>query len=581
VLLRKLLIGVAVAAIGVSLVASSATGRSTQESVTTSLLMPGVTYAREVDFTSRGPIVLDVLTAPQPDGKVYSLAPALSNDHLRGTESLTRLESRVAGGATTVAIDGDYFDDVTGTPSGMLMRNGVLESPPATARSSLGIAADGTLTTGRVSFGGVWQGKGLRHPLLLNTPAKSGKFTLYTPVYGAATPRESGVVEAVIGALPHAGLGTPLDGTVTQVTTAGPTAIPAGGAVLVARGTPSIAQIQAEAPVGQQLEVRLSLSPDWSNLASALGGGPLLVKNGRPIFHAGDSFESRQLNGRQARGAVGQLPDGRILLVAVEGTNPSYSIGMSNYELAVELSRLGATTAFGLGAGSAAGLAFDGKLLTRPASRRTPKVSDALVLSYSGVYAAPPSASVLSPNGDGVADTDSFSYRVARPSHVVASLAGPGGTELTLADESESSGLHSVAWNGKADGLPAPEGKWTFSLTGTDDRDIPTSAQRTFSLDDTLSSLAVTTSRAGLATATFRMTRAASVVVQIQRPNGVAVATLRTGQLAAGPEQATWRGKIGRRRAPNGHYQVAVQATSSVGTSSLAAPFSWRAHTRH
>ena len=41
---------------------------------------------------------------------------------------------------------------------------------------------------------------------------------------------------------------------------------------------------------------------------------------------------------------------------------------MSNYELAVELSRLGATTAFGLGAGTATGLAFDGKLLTRPAN---------------------------------------------------------------------------------------------------------------------------------------------------------------------------------------------------------------------
>src|SRR5205085_8530803 len=143
-------------------------------------------------------------------------------------------------------------------------------------------------------------------------------------------------------------------------------------------------QIQAEAPVGQQLEVRLSLSPDWSNLASALGGGPLLVKNGRPIFHAGDSFESRQLNGRQARGAVGQLPDGRILLVAVEGTNPSYSIGMSSYELAVELSRLGATTAFGLDAGPAAGVAFNGTLLTRPSGETEAKLSDALVLSYAG-----------------------------------------------------------------------------------------------------------------------------------------------------------------------------------------------------
>jgi len=576
-LLRKLLIGVALAAIGVSVAASAATGRSRQEKVTTSLLLPGVTYAREVDFTSRGPIVLDIVTAPKPDGRLYSLEPALSNDELRGTESLTRLDSRVAGEATTVAIDGDYFDRTTGAPNGMLMRSGVLESPPGIGRSSLGIATDGTLTTSRISFSGIWQGNGQRRALTLNTAAKTGKFTLYTPVYGTATPREPGVVEAVIGTFPAAGLDAPLDGTVTQVTTAGPTRIPPGGAVLVARGAQSTEQLKAEAPVGQQVEAVLSLSPSWSGLGSAIGGGPLLVKDGKPIFHTGESFASRLLNSRQARGAIGQLSDGRILLVAVEGTKASYSIGMSNYELAVELSRLGATTAFALGAGSASGLAFDGTLLTRPARGITPKVSDALVLSYSGVYAAPPSADVLSPNGDGVGDTESFSYRVARASHVVASLAGPGGAKVTLADGAEPAGLHALAWDGTA----APEGKWTFTVTGTDDRNVTTSAERTFSLDDTLSSLAVTVRPRSSATATFQLTRTATVVVQVQRPNGVPVATLRSGQQGAGQEQVTWHGKIGRRWAPSGRYQLAVQATSSVGTSSLAAPFSWRAHTRH
>ena len=385
--------------------------------------MPGVTYTREVDFTSSGPIVLDVVTAPQPDGQLYSLAPALSNDQLRGKESLTRLEKRVAGNATTVAIDGDYFDS-TGAPSGMLMQNGVLESAPAGGRSSLGIAADGTLTADRVSFAGIWQGNGLRRPLFLNSA--TGKFSLYTPVYGSATPHESGVVEAVLGTFPSARLDTPLDGTVTQLTTSGQTKIPPGGAVLVARGTQSTAQLTAEAPVGQQVEALLSLSPDWSGLASAIGGGPLLVKNGKPIFHAGESFPSRRLSGRQARGAIGQLADGRIVLVGVEGTKPAYSIGMSNYELAVELSQLGARTAFGLGTGAASGLAFDGKLLTRPSSGVVPKVSDALVLSYSGVYAAPPSTAVLSPNGDGVGDTETFSYRAARPSQVVR-VAGRAG----------------------------------------------------------------------------------------------------------------------------------------------------------
>jgi flagellar hook assembly protein FlgD len=69
--------------------------------------------------------------------------------------------------------------------------------------------------------------------------------------------------------------------------------------------------------------------------------------------------------------------------------------------------------------------------------------------------------------------------------------------------------------------------------------------------------------------------------VQIQRPNGVPVATLRSGQRPAGPEQATWHGRIAGHRAPAGRYQIAVQAKSSVGTSSLAAPFSLHRQSRH
>jgi flagellar hook assembly protein FlgD len=538
-----------------------------------------MTYTREVDFTSRGPIVFDVVTAPRPDGKLYSLAPALSNGVLVGKEALTHLETRVSGGATSVAIDGDYFDSKSGAPNGIFLQNGLLTSPPGTGRSSLGITAGGTLTTAHVTFGGIWQGKALRRPLLFNTPAGQGKFTLYTPAYGATTPREPGVLEAVIGTLPAAELDTPLDGKVTRVASAGPTAIPAHGAVLVARGAPSIAQLKAEAPVGEEVEVMLSLAPDWRTLVGAIGGGPLLVRNGKPIFHAGESFQAKQLNTRQPRGAIGQLADGRIVLVGVEGSKPSYSIGMSSYELAVELSRLGAVTAFGLGAGPAAGIAFDGKMLTRPANGITPKVSDALVLSYSGVYAAPPSTLVLSPNGDGVGDTETLSYRVARPSKLVATLSGPAGAKVTLASAQVSPGLHSFTWNGTASGSPAAEGKWTFSVTATDDRNVTTSAQRTFSLDDTLSTLAVAAGKAP--TASFVLTRPASVLVQIQRRNGVPVATLRRGAQQPGPERVTWHGRIAGRRAPTGRYEFAVQAQSSIGASSLATQFTYRSRKRH
>ena len=581
---RKLLIPAALAALVAAAAATAATGsqrRAQQESVSTSTLMPGVTYSRQVDFTSRGPIVLDVVTAPKPDGAVYSLAPALSNGVLQGTEKLTQLESRVAGGATTVAIDGDYFASRTGAPSGIFMQDGVLESQPSAGRSSLGIGADGTLTAARVSFAGTWQGSGQRRPLSLNTPAGKGKFTLYTPAYGTATPQESGVVEAVIPSFPSARLGVPLDGVVAQETLAGPTTIPSGGAVLVARGAMSTAQLAAEAPAGQTVDALLALSPDWSSLASAIGGGPLLVRNGKPIFHANEDLDPRLLNSRQPRGAIGQLADGRIVLVGVEETNPAYSIGMSSYELAVELSRLGAMTAFGLGAGNAAGLAFNGRLLTRPATGNEAGIADALVLSYAGVYAAPPSAPVLSPNGDGVADVETLAYSLARPSNVVATLAGPGGSKITLAGGGEPAGLHTIVWDGTNGGVRAAEGAWTFSVSATDDRHIATSAQRTFSLDDTLSSLAVKSASRGQATATFQLTRTADVVVRIERPNGIAVATFRLASRAPGLQQVTWRGRIGGRNAPGGRYKVDVEATSSVGVSSLAALFSLRPHPRH
>ncbi|HEX6789269.1 MAG TPA: hypothetical protein VF091_08510, partial [Gaiellaceae bacterium] len=69
---RGFIAAAVVGALFAAAAATTATGRARQESVSTTTLMPGVTYTREVDFTSRGPIVLDVVTAPKPTGALYS-----------------------------------------------------------------------------------------------------------------------------------------------------------------------------------------------------------------------------------------------------------------------------------------------------------------------------------------------------------------------------------------------------------------------------------------------------------------------------------------------------------------------------
>lgn len=554
-MLRKVFIAAALAAVA-ALPAGASQGSSTQ-TVAQSLLMPGVTYERDVEFTPHGPVVLDVVTAPRPDGTLYSLAPVLSNNAVVGTEKLTDMQKEISPTATAVGINGDFFAANPGKPSGMLLRGGALDSAPLSSRSSLGIGADGTLTVAQVSFDGTWRGTGQRRQIDLNASPVKGHTTLYTSAWGPATPAETGVVADVLPSIPPLLPNQVATGVVSQVLAQGPVPIPPGGAVLVARGSQA-PHLSAEAPVGTTVELRPTLTPNWSTMVSAIGGGPLLVSAGKPVFRARESFGDPVLNSRGARSAVAQLSDGRILLVTVEGGGSSYSAGMTNYELAVALVRLGARTAMGLGTGTTAAMAFDGTLLTRATEQ---PIADALMLSYSGVYAAPPSSATLSPNGDGVDDVQTFSYKLVRPSQVTATVSGPNQASITLAQDAEQPGVHTLQWDGNG----AAEGNWHFTVTAIDDAGHTTTADRQFALDDTLGSLVVTQGGAGL-TASFQLAHAATVTVTVEKGNGIVLATLISKELQPGAQTVTWTGHAGS------GYHVRVVAANAIGKATLLSP---------
>jgi flagellar hook assembly protein FlgD len=557
--LRKLFIAAALAAVS-ALPAGAAPGAPAQI-VAQSLLMPGVTYQRAVEFTPHGPVVLDVVTAPRPDGSLYTLAPVLSNNAVVATEKLTDMEKSLSTNATVVGVNGDFFAADPGKPTGILMRGGALDTAPAGARSSLGIGTDGTLTVAQVSFDGTWRGTGQRRQFDLNAAPVKGHTTLYTSSWGPATPAESGVAVDVLSAIPSLLPNRVATGVVSQVAAGGPVPIPPGGAVLVARGGQA-PHLTTEAPAGTTIELRPTLTPSWNGMSGAIGGGPLLVSGGKPVFRANESFGDPVLNKRAARSAVAQLSDGRILLVTVEGGGSSYSAGMTNYELAVALVRLGARTAMGLGTGTSAAMAFDGTLLTRATEQ---PIADALVLSYSGVYAAPLVSTTLSPNGDGVDDVQTFSYKLVRPSQVTATVAGPNNSTISLARDSEQPGVHTLQWDGNG----AAEGPWRFSITATDDAGHSTTADRQFALNDTLGSLQVTANGNGV-TGAFQLAHAANVTVTVEKANGIVVATLLSRKLDAGTQSVTWAGR------PGSGYRVRVVAANSIGKATLLSPITSR-----
>ena len=122
--------------------------------------MPGVTYERGVQFTPHGPVAIHIVTAPRPTG-LYALRPVLSNETIEGMERVTSVQKRLSSTATMVGVNGDLFA-ANGRPSGVLIRDGVVDSPPYGDRSSVGITPEGALDVRRVEFFGTWKGLGQR-----------------------------------------------------------------------------------------------------------------------------------------------------------------------------------------------------------------------------------------------------------------------------------------------------------------------------------------------------------------------------------------------------------------------------------
>ena len=531
-------------------------------------LLPGVTLTRTVEFTPNGPVVLQVITAPRPGG-LYQLAPVLGLQTITGgTEKVTQIEQSVSTLATVAGISGDYFDATSGEPAGLVMEDGALERTPFGTRSAVGVDTAGTLHVDKVKLFGTWQGTGQRRPLngVNETPA-AGDTVLFTPVYGAPVPKVAGAVEAVLGSFPSAAPNVPLAAAVTAVGSGGGETIPPGGAVLMATGA-AAAKLQAEAPVGATATARLTLQPAWTGVVSALGGGPALVKNGKVIFRSNEQFTSAEITSRGPRAAVGQLADGRILLVAVDGSQPGYSVGLTAFELAQAMQQLGAVTASALGSGPSVTAAFDGTLLNHPPGAQQRPAKEALLVEYAGVYAPPLPVAVVT--GDPGAQTEPLSYKLVRPSTVTAELTGPDGTTDAL----ETAVQHDPGTYPLTAPPLAAEGTWHFTVTATDTQGNVSTIDRTFRYDTTLQGLAVPKSAAGRLTARFTLTRPAVVKVQIETAGGIVVDTLPQASLAAGPQSTVWDGSLSTgTRAYAGSFVVHLFVTSDSGTSDFAVPF--------
>lgn len=361
-------------------------GEPQLRSVRVETVAPGLAYAQYALTGDHGPLAISVL-AIEPHEPTLHFDTAIAEDHvISGGERTSAMGVRTGA---VGGVNGDYFDiGRTYQPQGLLMRSGELLRGP-TDRAALAIDASGHVTFTEFHLEGVAEIAGRRFAVTQfnNWPAGEGDVTIITPRFGKTLQPAPGVTFAT---LDPAGA----DANRYRIRSV----VPANSPIPVEFGLAFGPDAHAVLHAGESVRLTYALDPPVPNAVAAIGGGPILVKDGAwyedPHAPAPDERDYRWPVVALARKA-----DDRLLLVAVDGRHPERSVGMTRPEFGDLLLRLGAVDAMALDSGGSVTLVSRAPGDTNVSVRNVPSdnsaerwVSDALFL-----YSTAPAPAIVPP----------------------------------------------------------------------------------------------------------------------------------------------------------------------------------------
>jgi exopolysaccharide biosynthesis protein len=349
-----------------------------------------------LDEAAPGPISL-VLARLDP--RKVTLATALANDCAPSRETVQAIAERERA---IVAINAGFFAmRGAGAPAGLLKHRGRWISGTSRARGAVAFLAHGQQEPARLVFGRVtvaasiavsalWRSFSIPLAHLSPEPATGG-LSFYAAPCGDVASHFS---ESAAGT-ELAGPTTPGATRTWSLEPIGPrwkvrsmAALPAGApgaAWLVYRG-PAVPPALERIRVGTTLTVAPRVgAPDsrvWRDAPDAVGGAGLLVAGGSAVTDwAPEKTVDTFRTDRHPRTVIGVDGDGSIWLIAVDGRNPTVSVGMSFAELQRACLALGLRDALNLDGGGSTTLVVNGQVVNQPSDVTGPRpVSDAIVV---------------------------------------------------------------------------------------------------------------------------------------------------------------------------------------------------------
>ncbi|MBW3536424.1 MAG: phosphodiester glycosidase family protein [Actinobacteria bacterium] len=324
-----------------------------------------------------GPVVVNVVrVAPHSGLKVRTV---LSGDRVAGpAPAYERTTSMCQRTKCAFAINGDFANVSTGEPVGATVIDGQFVRSPVPHHHQFLIAADGTASVGPMIWSGTVSDPGtflLRPPHVVgihgvNRSRQTDNVILYTGHWAPSTGTGPSGVE-LLARVVEAGGPSPVGrsiGIELVELRGGDTPIPPWGVVLsgTGAGARSLRDLWSRVQRGEAgPRLQLDLQASRAERA-AVGGYPVLVKEGRPVYlSANDGFT----RSRHPRTMAGRTDDGTILLVTVDGRQPCCSIGMTLPEAADLMVALGAVEAVNLDGGGSTTFVAHGVMVNHPSNQ--------------------------------------------------------------------------------------------------------------------------------------------------------------------------------------------------------------------
>ena len=379
---------ISVAALVLSVIAPKAMHAQRGDTTVARELAPGVSYRKFTD--ARGPWAMNLVRV-NLRRRGLEIRSARALDQLKGRERVTDIVRRVnaTGVRVLAAVNGDFFELKSGENENNQVIAGewwkglkVTDSPYDTydnAHIQFGMdAARRPLMDRFILDGKAWD-RGVMTPIITLNFNQSGNpegTTLYTPRYGATTPRDTTrpTAEAGLRSIGKRGDTLLFVRRGPSSATSG-SSIAADGAVLAAYGTGlRTKEVQSMAD-GDTVKILLATLPRIDRAtapAMIIGGWPRILRDGENV--AGDAATvegtiSRNAEARHPRTAVGFSRDSSILfLLTVDGRSEN-SGGMTLVELANMMRQLGAWQAMNFDGGGSTTMVIDRVVVNKPSDK--------------------------------------------------------------------------------------------------------------------------------------------------------------------------------------------------------------------